>query len=143
MQTAARAAAVQLAAFWRRLFVDPRATDHLRAIEEHGLSVSHVRALTVLAKRPDPVPAGELAELLALSPAGMSRAIDVLAERGLVSRSVCQNDRRVRLVCIEAQGRALVEELIDLRLAGLERALEGVDDDVLRELTAALEEVNR
>ena len=53
--------------------------------------------------RDRPRRAGELAEALALSPAGLSRHLRVLRESGLVAERVCDDDARVRLYRLERQ----------------------------------------
>jgi DNA-binding MarR family transcriptional regulator len=125
----------------RRLFLDPRA-DHLGAIEERKLTLTQVRALFVLACAPEPQPAGDLAERLGLSPAATSRALDTLVRRRLITRRESSADRRVRLVEIADRGQDVVDEIVALRLAGLEKFLADVDSDQLRRLTEVLAEVN-
>lgn len=125
----------------RRLFLDPRA-DHLGAIEERKLTMTQVRALFVLACADEPAPAGDLAARLGLSPAATSRALDALVRRRFVTRRESQRDRRVRLVEIADRGRTVVDELVALRVAGLEAFLAEVDPDQRRRLTEVLAEIN-
>ena len=125
----------------RRLFLDPRA-DHLGAIEERKLTMTQVRALFVLACADEPAPTGDLAARLGLSPAATSRALDALVRRRFVTRRESQRDRRVRLVEIADRGRMVVDELVALRLAGLEAFLAEVDPDQRRRLTEVLAEIN-
>jgi DNA-binding MarR family transcriptional regulator len=127
----------QLGALLRRLFVDPRA-DHLGAIEDKRLCLSQVRALFILAGREEPVTAGELAERVGLSPAAMSRSLEALVKRRLVTRRESSSDRRVRLVEIAARGEAIVEELIALRRTGLERFVADLEPEPRAQLSAAL-----
>lgn len=47
----------------------------------------------------------ELAQASALTPSGLTRAIDRLAERGLVSREACSEDRRGSFACLTDKGR--------------------------------------
>jgi DNA-binding MarR family transcriptional regulator len=136
-----RAAAVELARVMRRLFLDPRA-DHLGAIEERKLTLTQVRALFLLACATEPAPAGDLAERLGLSPAAMSRALDTLVRRRLITRRESSTDRRVRLVEIADRGQDVVDEIVALRLAGLEKFLADMDPDQLRRMTEVLAEVN-
>ena len=71
----------QLGGLLRTLFMDPR-SDHLAAIEERDLSLTHVRSLFLLACRGTAVPAGELAERIGVSPAGDEPLARPLVERG-------------------------------------------------------------
>ena len=136
-----RAAADELGKLQRRLFLDPHA-EHLEAIEERNLSLAHVRALYLLAATPEPLSAGQLAERLGLSPAAMSRALDTLVRRRLATRRESSADRRVRLVEIADRGRALVDELLVLRNAGLERFAAGLEPEQRRRLADVLADVN-
>lgn len=122
----------------RALFLDPDA-DHLDAIEKRELSLTQVRALYLLATEPDEaIAAGVLAERLGLSPAAISRSLDTLVRRRLVSRRQCRKDRRIRLVRITSAGQELVDELVALRNAGLERFVGRLDSEQRDRLSAAL-----
>jgi DNA-binding MarR family transcriptional regulator len=112
----------------RTLFLDPGA-DHLGLIEERELSMTQVRALVTLSGRGRPLSTGDLAQRLGLSAAAMSRALDGLAHRELVSRSESASDRRVRLVEISPPGEAIVEEIVALRSVGLERFVADLDPE--------------
>lgn len=126
----------------RRLTLDPEA-DHFRAIEEHDLTVSQVRALLVLAcSDPDPLPGGQIAERLGISPAAISRALDGLVRGGFLVRTESPADRRVRLLAITDSGRAVAEELSALRRAQLERFVAALDDDQREALGAALASID-
>ena len=125
----------------RRLFLDPRA-DHLGAMEDRKLTMTQVRTLTLLACADEAAPAGDLAARLGLSPAAMSRALDALVRRRLVTRRESKADRRVRLVEIADRGQNVVDELVALRLAGLEAFLGDIDPDLRRRLTEVLAEIN-
>ena len=132
-----RAVAEQLDGLWRQLFLDSRA-DHLGAIEEHNLSLTQVRVLALLSAAEQPLPAGELAERLGLSPAAITRALDSLVRRGLTSRRECSDDRRVRLIGISNAGAAIIEELLAMRTAGLERFIADLTVEQREQLSAAL-----
>jgi DNA-binding MarR family transcriptional regulator len=118
----------QLGDLMRTLFLDPRA-DHLGLIEERELSMTQVRALVTLTCCGRPLSTGELAQRLGLSAAAMSRALDGLDHRELVSRSESASDRRVRLVEISPPGEAIVEEIVALRSVGLERFVADLDPE--------------
>lgn len=135
------AAAIELAAMLRRLFLDPRA-DHLGVIEERNLTTTQVRALYLLACATEPVSAGDLAEQLGLSPAAMSRSLDTLVRRRLATRRESSADRRVRLVQIAERGNRIVDELVELRIAGLERFVSGLEPELRERLADVLGEIN-
>lgn len=129
--------ATQLGDLLRDLLLNPRA-DHLGAIEDRNLSITHVRALFLLACAAEPLSAGELAERLGVSPAAMSRSLQTLVRRRLTSRRESPSDRRVRLLAITAQGQALVDELVTLRNAGLKRIVADLAADQRELLSEAL-----
>lgn len=129
----------QLFTLLRRLTLDPEG-DNFRAIEEHDLTVSQVRALVLLAcSDPEPLAGGRIAERLGVSPAAISRALDGLVRQGFVVRTESPVDRRVRLVAITTAGREAAEELAALRRAQLQRFVAGLDDDQRDALATALE----
>lgn len=129
--------ATQLGDLLRDLLLNPRA-DHLGAIEDRNLSITHVRALFLLASTSEPLSAGELAERLGVSPAAMSRSLQTLVRRRLTTRRESTSDRRVRLVAITARGQALVDELVTLRNAGLKRIVADLEAEQRRLLSEAL-----
>jgi DNA-binding MarR family transcriptional regulator len=102
-------------------------TDYLQAIEGTGLSLTQVKALSVLntcgASGEGPIPVNDMAARLGLSLPTASRALDGLARKGLVKRSEDDHDRRVRRLAVTPKGARLINELIALRTAGLARYL--------------------
>jgi DNA-binding MarR family transcriptional regulator len=102
--------------------------DHLRAIEEHDLTISQVRSLVVLSCAEEPLPGGRIADRLGISAAAISRALDGLVSKGLVERcGPSQEDRRVRPFAITAPGRTVADEVMTLKRAQLERFVESLD----------------
>lgn len=131
----------QLFTLFRRFLLDPQA-DHFRAIEEHDLTVSQVRALMLLAcSDPEPLPGGRIAELLGISPAAISRALDGLVRDGLALRRESVEDRRVRPLAITGAGREVADQLSTLRRAQLERFVGDLDSDQRAALAVALDAV--
>jgi DNA-binding MarR family transcriptional regulator len=102
--------------------------DHLRAIEEHDLTVSQVRSLLVLSFTDAPLPGGRIAERLGISPAAISRALDGLVRQGLVERCEPAEDRRVRPFAITAAGRSVADEVTALKRAQLEHFVASLDE---------------
>jgi DNA-binding MarR family transcriptional regulator len=103
--------------------------DHLRAIEEHDLTISQVRSLLVLSCAEEPLPGGRIAERLGISPAAISRALDGLVSKGLVERcEPTEEDRRVRPFAITAAGRTVADEVMALKRAQLEHFVSSLDE---------------
>jgi DNA-binding MarR family transcriptional regulator len=72
----------------------------------------------------------------------MSRTVDYLVRNGLAER-VTTDDRRVTIVRVTAQGKALLDDGRRRRLARLVAALRGASAEELRVLTAAAEIIMR
>ncbi len=88
----------------------------------HDLSVTQCYALEAL-ERVGPMRMGVLAEHLNLEVSSMTRAIEPLVARRLVTRREGEQDRRVREVRITRQGRALVARVQADLVAEYERVL--------------------
>ncbi|WP_320672225.1 MarR family winged helix-turn-helix transcriptional regulator [Patulibacter defluvii] len=95
------------------------------------LSHAQVRSLLELAKGGGTMSAGALARAVELNPASMTATLDHLEELGVVRRGRSDEDRRVVLVRLTDDGRAVVAE----RRARWQRlwgaALAGVPDEDL------------
>lgn len=62
----------------------------------HGLSLGDYQVLVYLSESPDHrMRMSDLADLLVLSPSGLTRRLDGLVKAGFVSRARCADDRRV------------------------------------------------
>jgi DNA-binding MarR family transcriptional regulator len=112
----------------------------LRAIEEHGLSVTQVKVLFSLGNvdRSEPMGVHEIAELLGISVPSASRAVDGLVRGGHVDRAEDPDDRRVRRISLTDAGADLLEQLALARVAGLERYIATLSADQRSKLDLAL-----
>jgi DNA-binding MarR family transcriptional regulator len=102
-------------------------------IREYDLIPPHWIALQTLE---EPKPMGELAKQLSCDNSNVTWITDRLEERGLVTRTQAEHDRRVRLLVLTAKGRRLREE-ISARLAEPPEAiakLSRADQRKLREI---------
>jgi DNA-binding MarR family transcriptional regulator len=63
----------------------------------------------------------ELADRLGLSLPAVSRSVDSLVQRGLVTRAEDAEDRRMKQVRATAEAPELLDRLTELRLAGIEK----------------------
>ena len=63
----------------------------------------------------EPRPMGELAHQMHCDSSNITGIVDRLTERGLVERRAAEGDRRVKLVALTDEGRAIREELIRRR----------------------------
>lgn len=94
----------------------------------YGLSVSQAYALRSLAEH-GPLAMGALAEDLNLSVSTTTRLVDPLAERSLLRREQCREDRRVWRVSLTAKGERLWKRL--------EGELLAIDAEVLGSLSSS------
>jgi DNA-binding MarR family transcriptional regulator len=108
------------------------------ALNEHGLSLTEMKALHVLDEPDGEVSVKELGCSLAMSLPGASRTADGLLQRGLVARHEDAGDRRIKRLSITPAGRDVLRALEAARLAGIERWAQDLTDTQRDALHAAL-----
>jgi MarR family 2-MHQ and catechol resistance regulon transcriptional repressor len=94
-----------------------------RSFRESGLGDSDFRALEALLHK-GPLPVNAIGPKVFLTPGSISTAVDRLYERGLVTRTEDETDRRVRLVDLTPKGRRLIEQIFSEHAAHLEKLVE-------------------
>jgi DNA-binding MarR family transcriptional regulator len=112
--------------------------DRFEAIEEHELSITQLRAAATLACSAEPLSGGAVAERVGATPGAVSRALDDLVQKGLVSRRESEDDRRVRLFSVTAAGGELAARLFALKRAQVDRFVASLAGDDRERLEAAL-----
>ncbi|HEX6687079.1 MAG TPA: MarR family transcriptional regulator [Solirubrobacterales bacterium] len=133
--------AARLSALMRHVFLYDRG-NQLQVIEESGLSMTQCKALLELGgigDNADPRQVSDLAETFGVSVPSMSRAVDALVRKKLVTRLEDPDDRRVRRVAITEKGKKLVDTLLVVRQAGLEAFAESLTAAQRRKLDAAID----
>jgi DNA-binding MarR family transcriptional regulator len=126
-----------------------RTYDRLRAMEEelfdrHGLTPQQYNALRLLrAARPGSLPTLALASRLVSRAPDITRLLDRLEERGLVTRDRPADNRRVVQVSITAKGLALLRELAGPVRACHARQLAHLSPAQLRALADLLRQARR
>jgi DNA-binding MarR family transcriptional regulator len=137
-----RETAARLGAFLRHIFIFSGG-EHLRKLEESGLSLTQVKTLLMLAgpEGEEPYAGRDIAERLRISLPSVSRAVDGLARKRLVKRVEDPDDRRVRRLSITDKGRRLAGEIAAARLADLEAFAASLTAAQRRKLDTALEAV--
>jgi DNA-binding MarR family transcriptional regulator len=103
------------------------------------LTNSQMRALSALAKAEE-VTAGDLAKSADLNPASVTPMLDHLEAKGIIERRQGAADRRVRMVSLTSEGRAILEERRARWYAIWEENFAAMSD---AELSAALRVVRR
>lgn len=108
-----------------------------RAIADLDLSLTQIKTLHVLDDS-GVLPVTGLADALGVSLPAMSRCVDGLHSRGLVTREEDPEDRRSKRVSITAAGRDVPRALHEARLSHIEEFVAGLDADDAERLAAAL-----
>jgi DNA-binding MarR family transcriptional regulator len=133
--------AARLSALLRHVFLYDRG-NQLRVMEESGLSMTQCKALLELGglgEASAPRQVSDLAERFGVSVPSMSRAVDALVKKRLVTRLEDPEDRRVRRVAITAKGKQLVDTLLVVRQAGMEAFAASLSPAQRRKLDAAVD----
>ena len=130
-----------------RAFID--LTTQLRAetddalLEEHGLSEGEYGVLVHLSEAPDHrLRMCDLATALRLSPSGLTRRIDGLVKRGLVTREPSPCDRRAMLAVLTDDGMHELESAAPTHVASVRASLiDHLEPEDLDRMAELLEKV--
>jgi DNA-binding MarR family transcriptional regulator len=120
-----------------------RTYDRLRAIEDElfarfDLTAQQYNLLRLLRGAHEPVPTLTLAERLVSRAPGITRMLDKLEERKLLTRTRSAKDRRAVLVAISDRGTALLDEIAEPLRECHEKQLGHLSGAELRNLIALL-----
>jgi DNA-binding MarR family transcriptional regulator len=124
-------------------FAVMRLARRLRQHSLEGTTPSQMSALATLA-RTGPLTVSQLAESEKVQPPTITRVVDSLSARGLVTRTPSEDDRRVAWVDATTEGRQLVEAIRrrrDAYLASRLRTLTAEDRRVLARAAELLEQL--
>lgn len=111
-------------------------------LDEIGVRPSQIKALHILAHAAGPLTVSRLAELLGASQPTASRTVASLAQQGLVTCAVSDEDRRARHVTVTGAGRDVVQRLAAARISDLGVFTDGLSDAETQRLTAALNQLD-
>jgi DNA-binding MarR family transcriptional regulator len=112
----------------------------VRALDESGLGLVHVKLLMTLYGPPGEAPTmSSVAEKLGLSLPSASRAVDWLVKRDYVIRTEDPDDRRARRLELTDAGDELAHRLLAARLEGLGQFAASLSEKERERLGAALE----
>jgi len=115
--------------------------DPLQARLWQQAQITLTQLLVLRELRQGPQSAGRLGEHAGLSPTSVTRLVDRLERRGLVSRRRDSEDRRQVDVGLTPAGERLLGELKVLRGSPLHRAVEAMNTEDRRCLTACLRQL--
>ncbi|MDQ2700780.1 MAG: MarR family transcriptional regulator [Actinomycetota bacterium] len=129
-----RETAVRVGVLFRHLMAYGDGGQALRAIDELGLSFVQFKAMMELftVDPGDPPYIQELAESLGASMPSLSRAVDGLVRKKLVSRSEDPDDRRRRRVALTPSGQEIVNRFFYSRAAGVIEFASSLSDEQRR-----------
>jgi MarR family 2-MHQ and catechol resistance regulon transcriptional repressor len=94
-------------------------------ISQRGLTVAEFGVIEALYHK-GPMLLGEVQRRILVSSGGITYLVDRLAEKGLVERRECTEDRRARYAALTPAGEALVKEIFPGHARRLEKAVEAL-----------------
>lgn len=121
---------------------------HRHLVEECGLTIQSFVLLLRLSRSPDRrLRMSDLADQTGLTPSGLTRAIDRLAQSGLVERLPCPDDRRGSYAALTGEGLTRVRAAVQPHLRHLDEEFVGLltpdeRDDLARILRKVRDHVN-
>jgi DNA-binding MarR family transcriptional regulator len=134
-----RETALRVGTLFRHLMSYGDGGQSLREIDEHGLSFVQFKAMMELsASGADDPYLQELAESLGASMPSLSRAVDGLVRKDLVTRSEDPDDRRRRRVALTPAGREITDRFFQSRAAGVIRFASSLTGEQRQSLDAAI-----
>ena len=101
------------------------------------ITLTQVQVLRALRDRP--LTLGKLGQSVGLSPTSVTRIVDRLERRGLVSRRRESDDRRLVRVHLEPAGDSLMGEIRVVRGSNLHLAVDAMTGEERRQLTQSLQ----
>jgi DNA-binding MarR family transcriptional regulator len=111
--------------------------DLIRFLSDVDLSITQVKMLMILEDKGE-MSVKDVATALNLSLPAVSRAIDGLAQRGLVDRRECAHDRRAKVISLRPGGQEIGAALIARRQETYETFAADLTDDERSALHTAL-----
>ncbi len=112
---------------------------HLRRpATKSGVTPTRLAALSALQRRPDGLRQGDLAAQMGVSPASMTRLVEILREAGWVVRERDRDDQRAYVVRLSAAGEQTLDGLRRESTTQLSEDIEALTDDQRVALSAAV-----
>src|SRR3984957_9267240 len=114
----------------------------LANLEESGLRLSDFAVLEVMLQK-GPLPVNVIGPKVNLTPGSISVAVDRLVAKGLVSRTECSQDRRVRIVALTPRGESVITPIFRAHVETMEKVFAGLSRHELRQLEQQLKCVGK
>jgi DNA-binding MarR family transcriptional regulator len=114
-----------------------------RDLAEHGLTLGDYQVFVYLSEAPDrSMRMCDLADLLQLSPSGLTRRLDGLVKAGFVTREPSTYDRRVMLATLTPSGFAALEAAAPDHVASVRRhVFDHLDDEQVDALASIFQAI--
>jgi DNA-binding MarR family transcriptional regulator len=114
-----------------------------RDLAEHGLTLGDYQVFVYLSETPDrSMRMCDLADLLQLSPSGLTRRLDGLVRAGFVTREPSTDDRRVMLATLTPSGFAALEAAAPDHVASVRRhVFDHLDDEQVDALASIFQAI--
>lgn len=109
-----------------------------RSLAELGLTFSQVQLLELLMGREAALSPSDLEERLGVSQPTVTGLVKRLEAKGFLRTGVDPTDRRRRIVRITSEGRAVMDEALEQRVAHMSRLLEGLTEAQVAQLRELL-----
>ena len=110
-------------------------------MEKTGVSLTQAKSLMILIEAEQPMSVKAISDAMGLSLPGVSRSVEAMVQRGEVTREEDPRDRRCKMVSVTPRGRKLYERLMAVRIAGVRRFVEELDQDEQEALAQGLDAV--
>mgnify|MGYP001824590631 CR=1 FL=1 len=114
-----------------------------RDLAEHDLTLGDYQVFVYLSEAPDhSMRMCDLADLLQLSPSGLTRRLDGLVKAGFVTREASTDDRRVMLATLTPDGYAALEAAAPDHVASVRRHIfDHLDDGQVDALASVFQSI--
>lgn len=110
------------------------------ALKPSGLTLTTWRAVLIIS-RLQPCTMNELARISTVERTTLTRTVDGLVEQGLVDRRTPPEDRRQVQLTLTPTGQTAFDAAMEVLVVSNAKALEGIDEDRLRDTTRVLNEI--
>ena len=114
-----------------------------RDLAEHNLTLGDYQVFVYLSEAPDrSMRMCDLADLLQLSPSGLTRRLDGLVKAGFVTREASTDDRRVMLATLAPSGLATLEGAAPDHVASVRQHIfDHLDNDQVEALASIFQAI--
>ncbi len=122
---------------WSQVFMQRSMRDFKRFMDSTGLSFSQINILMRLFHG-ESTTVSEIGDLLGVTNAAASQAVDRLVVLGLIERTEDPDDRRTKRLALTQTGRTTIEKGIEARSQWVEGITDALDPDQQEMIISAL-----